>query len=485
MSTNSDNVLPCDPASTRRLQVPGPASEKLVTEDCKGVGTQASFPVTTTGPKESNKKLTQQTFHPGLFLARPRSASVSSMTDANLQSQASVLHNLDTESENRNPPAWQRVPVLHSAKKRKKNNSPSPDKIMVKNRYSTLPVDREENDEIEAPIKVPKPPPIILYGIEDLTKLTELLESVADKADFTYRIVNKNQLLINCTSVEAYKSILKVVRDKGLIGHTFNRKDKRPFRVVIKNLHHSTPINVIKETLEETGNVVIGEIINAKYGPDKKPTSTFFATLQQSPNNKAVKNLRYINHQSIVIEEPRKLNAIVQCQKCQQYGHSKNYCMRPYRCVKCAQGHRTADCPKKDRNTPAKCALCFGAHPANYRGCEVYKEILSRKSNKQAHLRNRVKTTQPAADSENHLDSQPPTLPQQIGDKEEKSNRNTKRRASYAETLRMNKNKNNVETTTPNNIEEMLLKQAEKFDNILQQMSTLINLITTLLAKIS
>ncbi|KAJ8710010.1 hypothetical protein PYW07_009376 [Mythimna separata] len=486
MSTNYENILPCDPASTRRLQVPGPASEKLVTEDCKRVGTQAPLPVNATGLKESNKKLAQQVFHPGLFLARPRSASLSSVTDVNSQSHATISNKMDAESDN--PPTWQRVPLLRSAK-RKKVTSPSPERVMTTNQFSSLPVDPEENNEREA-LKVPKPPPIILYGIEDLTKLTELLESVANKADFKYKIINKNQLRINCINVEVYKSIIKIVRDKGLIGHTFNRKDNKPHRVVIKNLHHSTPISSIKETLEETGNTVIGEIINAKYGPDKKPTSTFFATLQQSPNNVALKTIKYIDHQLVTIEEPRIRNAIVQCQKCQQYGHSKNYCMRPYRCVKCAQGHRTSDCPKTDRNTPAKCALCLGAHPANYKGCEVYKEILARKSNKQAHIRNRATTRDnrqmpidrtPAANNDRQL----PTKPPQPVSYEEKMNPNTKKRASYSDILRTNQNTMIVETPTPNKIEEMLLKQAEKFDLILQQMSTLINLITTLVTKMS
>lgn len=57
--------------------------------------------------------------------------------------------------------------------------------------------------------------------------------------------------------------------------------------------------------------------------------------------------------------------------------------------------------------------------------------------------------------------------------------------SQYADILRTNQNTVIMDTTTPNKTEEMLLKQAEKFDLILQQMSTLINLITTLVAKIS
>lgn len=164
--------------------------------------------------KDSNKKLVQQAFHPGLFIARPRSASLTSTADANFQSQAPPTpYSLDTESENRNPPTWQRIPLLRNAKKRKKDSSPSPEKIMVANRFSTLPVDLEENIEKEAATKIAKRPPIILYGIEDLTKLTELLESVANETDFIYRIINQNQHRINSINLDAYKSILQVIRD--------------------------------------------------------------------------------------------------------------------------------------------------------------------------------------------------------------------------------------------------------------------------------
>ena len=317
---------------------------------------------------------------------------MSSVPEVKSQNQTQMDSHCSTDHQNVGPPAWQRVPTLRGFK-RKKVSSPSPEKITVTNSFNVLPTDVQEVNSYISKINS-KPPPIILYGIEDVNKLTELLENVVNKKDFTFKIINKNQLRVSCNTVETYKKIIKVVRENGLIGHTFNRKDKRPYRIVIRNLHHTTPISVIKETLESTGNIVIGEIINAKYGPDRKPTSTFFATLEQGPSNKAAKNIKYIYYQSVVIEDPRKRNSVVQCQKCQQYGHTKNYCMRPYRCVKCAQSHKTADCPKTDRNTPATCALCLGFHPANYKGCEVYKEILARKFGKQTNikLRGRLET---------------------------------------------------------------------------------------------
>ncbi|CAG4936013.1 unnamed protein product [Colias eurytheme] len=429
-------------------------------------------PNKTTACKQSNKKFVQQAFHPSLFMSKPRSISTSEIE--NIQTQSSSDLTQDTI-----PPTWQRVPSLRNAK-RKKTSSPSPERISIHNQYCGLPVDQREDDlsKNSEPIKkVTKPPPIILYGIKDVNKLTELLENIISKEDFTYKIVNQNQLRINCQTIDSYKKTVSIVREKGLIGHTFNSKDERPCRIVIKNLHHTTPITIIKEAIEETGNVVIGEIINAKYGPDKKPTSTFFANLKQNSNNTAVKNIKFIYHQAVTIEDPRKRNTIVQCQRCQQYGHSKNYCMRPYRCVKCAQSHRTADCPKTDRTTPAKCALCLGAHPANYKGCEVYREILERKEKNRSHLINREtnKTIQ-NSNTQNPLLNSKDNFTQ---------NTNSNKNMRYSDVLRGNKNNDPIIPPTNKTIEDMLLRQAEKFDLILQQMSTLINLITTLVSKIS
>ncbi|CAH2097934.1 unnamed protein product [Euphydryas editha] len=360
-------------------------------------------------------------------------------------------------------------------------STPSPEKISISNRFSGLPTDQlEENcpEQSDAYIKTSKPPPIILYGIEDVNKLTELLEGVVNKIEFTYKIVNKNQLRISSNDVDAFKKIIDVIRKNGLIGHTFNRKDKRPYRIVIRNLHHSTPLCVIKETLEDTGNTVVGEIINAKYGPDKRPTSTFFVNLAQGPCNKAVKNVKYIYHQCVTIEDPRKRNTVVQCQRCQQYGHTKNYCMRPYRCVKCAESHKTSDCPKKDRSLPAKCALCLGAHPANYKGCEVYREILARKTAKQTHLKSR-KNLSPIIDQPSTTQPTQEMYKPKLADNKHQT---------YAK-VTQSKIKNDKEDlsslqTSSRLMEDLLFKQAEKFDLILQQMSTLIGLMTTLVSKL-
>lgn len=272
-----------------------------------------------------------------------------------------------------------------------------------------------------------------------------------------------------------------------MIGHTFTRKDQRCYRVVIKNLHHSTPHSAIQDEIEKTGNKISGEIINARFGPDKMPTSTFFVNIAPGPNNKAVKEIKVIHHQAVTIEDPKKRKTIPQCQRCQQYGHSKNYCMRPYRCVKCGEGHRTADCPKTDRNTPAKCALCEGDHPANYKGCDVYREILQRRLKTNPNRR----TNQVTFNSE--LATRRPKMGPSQNPQPETPNPDQipNNKKTYSETLREPFQKKHIEkpcqtnASTTEALENIIAKQTQKIDILLQHISTLLGLITTLVTKMS
>lgn len=384
-------------------------------------------------------------------------------------------NNQPTNSEN----DWQTVPILRQHrgrynKRRRMSETPSPEiPIPVQNRYSQLQLEDEPSTQKVTPkAAVSKPPPIMLYGVTDITKLKETVDSVLDKTQYTFKIVTKNQLRVSCNSIDSYKKLITLAREKELIGHTFTSKDERPFRIVIKNLHPSTPTEAIQEAVESTGNKVKGEIINARHGPSKIPSHTWFVNLEPGPNNCEVKKLKYIYHTSVKIEDPKRQTTIAQCKRCQQYGHTKNYCMRPYRCVKCAEGHSTSDCPKKDRNTPAKCALCLGEHTANYKGCTVFLEIQKRKfgSNK------RPPSTQ---NKEFKEQGEWPKLPtkstqKQTDPQEPPAHENSFWKPSCAHpTLGI-----------PVELQKILSKNAEKLDRLIDQMGAMMTLLTTIVNKL-
>lgn len=450
---------------------------------------------------QKKQSLTQQVFHPGLF-NRPRSSSLSELGQH--KKTSSVITKIVDEQQPKDnpqppiptnkPPDWQRVPESRNSKKRKMSVSPPPsDKITTSNQFEILSTDTNADNEKSKTVS--KPPPLILYGIEDINKLKELIETTLNKKEYVIKIINKNQLRVGCETPEAYKMLMTLVREHGLVGHTFTRKEERCYRIVIRNLHHTSPHSAIIEEIEKTGNKVQGEIINARVGPDKTPTSTFFVNIERGPNNKEVKSIRYIYNTVVKIEDPRKSKTVVQCTKCQQYGHTKNNCLRPFRCVKCAEAHKTSECPKKDRSSPAKCALCFGSHPANYKGCEVYQEIAKRKfNNRRQHVNNKPIITPSASVT---LPREENNAPYNIEDNTNRVDKNnmsyntqkkiekpTLNRKEYAEVLKTNQQHNKY-VEPPQVVFDLLIKQSEKIDMLLQQLSTLMGLIGTLVAKLS
>jgi hypothetical protein len=101
----------------------------------------------------------------------------------------------------------------------------------------------------------------------------------------------------------------------------------------------------------------------------------FFIDLEPAYNNKEIYNLTAIQNKIIYVEPPHTNTNIPQCTRCQHYGHTQRYCNKQYACVKCGGKHNTSSCTKS-RDTLAKCVLCGGAHPANYKGCQHYHSIL-------------------------------------------------------------------------------------------------------------
>lgn len=102
----------------------------------------------------------------------------------------------------------------------------------------------------------------------------------------------------------------------------------------------------------------------------------FFADLEPSLINKDIFGIDSLYHTKIKIEEPRPRQNLFQCTLCQFYGHTQAYYNHMPRCVKCGDNHLLSEC-NKSNDTPATCALCNLSHPANYRGCQVHKDLQS------------------------------------------------------------------------------------------------------------
>jgi hypothetical protein len=235
-------------------------------------------------------------------------------------------------------------------------------------------------------------------------------------------------------------------------------------------MHYSTNPQEIKTEIENLGHTV-ANIWNMKQYRTKLPLSIFFVELKPAPNNKDIYNVEYLQQCKITFEPPKHRRDIAQCANCQRYGHTKNYCHLKPRCVKCAGSHPTIQCQRKERSSDVRCVLCGGNHPANYKGCMVYKDL-----QKKTYPPLRPKIYTPPAQLKQTIYTQPGVSYAQVT-----------KQSSYTPTPIENvQNVHNVQYTNQHHQQTSDIQELKHMmKGLFEQMGTMLNLLTTVLNKLT
>lgn len=247
------------------------------------------------------------------------------------------------------------------------------------NRYSCLVV---EDQPTEKTPKSEKPPPIYLRE-ESNRELAKTIEFITEGEFYISGIKRGNikETKIQPLNTDAYRALIKHFDQVGKHYYTYQLKSQKGLVVMLKGIESFVDANDIQAALAEKGFQCksITNIINR----EKEPQPLF--RLELEPDNQKVKgkhaifDLKYLLHRRITIETPRKRNGPVQCVKCQEYGHTKQYCTLNDVCVICGELHNSKLCNKEKKEASVrKCSNCDGNHTANYRGCPIYLELKRR-----------------------------------------------------------------------------------------------------------
>ena len=132
----------------------------------------------------------------------------------------------------------------------------------------------------------PTPPPIYVNDVIDIQTMIKSLERDISKEDYNMKITN-NHVKILPTNPEAYRKLTKTLRALNANFHTYQLKEERPFRVVLRNIHHSADIDELKTDLSKFGHEVIN-VSNIRHRVTKDPLSVFFIDIKQKPNNQEI-----------------------------------------------------------------------------------------------------------------------------------------------------------------------------------------------------
>lgn len=255
--------------------------------------------------------------------------------------------------------------------------------ISTANRFISL-IDDEEvttqtttPTEIEPKTKPVKPPPIYVAGVGTLKPLNDELGELCNN-NYSIKVINDHEVKVQTSVSDDYRAVVAKLTEKNTQFHSYKEKHLKNFRVVLRGLHSSTDTDDIKCELEAL-NHKVASVYNIKNRGDGRMLPLFYVDILPDVSNKDIYNIKYLMHTKIIVEAPHKKRDIPQCSRCQHYGHTHKYCNRDFRCVKCTGNHGTKECPRKTRDNNVKCVLCYGNHPANFKGCTHYKQIQERK----------------------------------------------------------------------------------------------------------
>lgn len=255
--------------------------------------------------------------------------------------------------------AW----LLPKSKKRKANFSPL-----------------KETERTVTEKKTQKPPPVIISNLtNDINATGMLAELKIQNINFNATMLNNNQMKVNATTPDDYRTMVKTIKKTELEWHTYESKQTRPIRVVLRGLHVSCDVESIKVELKNKGYKIIEvqqRLKKTKDGLLKLPLFTLIFECDEDV--KKIYEISNLCYMKVKVEALRTTNLIPQCKNCQRYGHTKSFCKRKTICVKCAGMHDSRNCPKP-ANDPPKCSNCAESHPANYRGCVIAKELQKRR----------------------------------------------------------------------------------------------------------
>jgi hypothetical protein len=128
--------------------------------------------------------------------------------------------------------------------------------------------------------------------------MTQSITEVAEEEQFCTKTLANNVIKISCTTPTNYRAIVKHFKEKNIYFHTYQLKEERAFRVVLKYLHYTTDTDDIKRELLDLGHTV-RNITNIRHRQTKDPLKMFYIDLEPASNNKEVYNIIAIQNKII------------------------------------------------------------------------------------------------------------------------------------------------------------------------------------------
>lgn len=244
----------------------------------------------------------------------------------------------------------------------------------------------ESQETIVSPLmRLKKPSPICVPDCNNIDALDKALRTALGPDSFSFSLSKGGVTRIQTVDSTGYRAVVKILTEKNCKFWHHQLAEEKPFRLVVRKIHASVGSEKIKNYFMDMGHSVLNihcprkpdwsHSLNENQNDSDTRQSCFFVNIKKAPNNLDALKITKIGPHNVVVEVAKKSKDIVQCFRCQDFGHTKNYCLQRPVCGKCGEDHPTnhADC--KIRPTDKLyCANCGGDHPASFKECK-YRQL--------------------------------------------------------------------------------------------------------------
>jgi len=219
-----------------------------------------------------------------------------------------------------------------------------------------------------------KPPPIYLTSkVKDYIQFSKTLkDSIGD--NFNLKFLGE-QIKIQFHKVKDFVDFKKFAIEMKYAFHTYSLPNEKSITVTLKGLPNIPNLSI----QEELANLGIAVNSCTQINKEHSLYATYKINLSAKHTLTQLRKIRFLFYSRIYWEKYINPKKVLQCYRCQAFGHTSANCFKKPRCVKCAQPHLTSECAKSP-DTPAKCCNCSGDHPSSYTQCPAYIRFLEKRT---------------------------------------------------------------------------------------------------------
>lgn len=213
--------------------------------------------------------------------------------------------------------------------------------------------------------------PIVIRDKSQWPKISSLLYS--KKINYTRASSAKDGIRVQPSTIEDFKNMHKLLIAEHFPFHTHQLRSEKKLKIVIRGIPTEFTTSDIAADLHKSGYPALK--VTRMLNKDDHPMQ--MVAIEIDTIYKSIYKLPKILGLDVQLEPLRSKGNLIQCHRCQLYGHVQVNCYAEYKCMKCAENHSTHTCTKVT-TTPAKCSNCGGPHPSTYRGCKSRPNIVAK-----------------------------------------------------------------------------------------------------------